>query len=84
VEFVLARPGEPGSGITVGAHAMGRRHSPPAFPDTELRFDITAAMNRLGATRAATLSVVPLDLGSGHRDRSAFAYDSIDVLGLPA
>jgi hypothetical protein len=84
VEVVLARPGEPGSGITVGAHAMGRRHSAPAFPDTELRFDVTAAMNRLGAPRAAMVSVVPLDLGSGRRDRSAFAYDSIDVLGLSA
>src|SRR5262249_8488653 len=39
--IALARSGHPASAITVGAYAVGRRHNPPSFPDTELRFAIT-------------------------------------------
>ncbi len=83
VEIVLARPGDPGSSVSVGAHAMGRKHSAATFPDTELRFDITAAAQHLG-TPAVVVSVVPLLLGPGQSSWPTFEYVAMEILALPA
>jgi hypothetical protein len=79
VEILLARPGDPGSAISVGAHAMGRRHSAATFPDTELRFDVTAAVLRLRAP-SVVVSVVPLALVPGQRTWPAFEYTGMAIL----
>ena len=79
VEILLARPGDPAASISVGAHAMGRKHSQAAFPDTELRFDITTAVARLGAP-AVLVSVVPLPLGPGQRDWPRFDHAGMEIL----
>jgi hypothetical protein len=83
VEIMLARPDDPGPSISVGAHAMGRKHSAATFPDTELRFDITAAVHRLGAP-AAVVSVEPLQLGPNQRNWPAFEYAGMEILGSSA
>ena len=83
VEIMLARPDDPGSSISVGAHAMGRKHSAAVFPDTELRFDVTAAVNRLGVP-AVVVSVVPLFLGPRGRNWPAFEYAGMEILGSAA
>jgi hypothetical protein len=83
VEIMLARPDDPGSSISVGAHAMGRKHSAAVFPDTELRFDVTAAANRLGV-QAVVVSVVPLLLGPRERNWPAFEYAGMEILGSSA
>jgi hypothetical protein len=83
VEIMLARPDDPGSSISVGAHAMGRKHSAAVFPDTELRFDVTAAVNRLGVP-AVVVSVVPLFLGPRGRNWPAFEYAGMEILGSSA
>jgi Common central domain of tyrosinase len=83
-EIVLARTGEDGLRISVGAHAIGRKHSEPTYPDTELRFDITAAVKRLGSPPAAVVSVAPLALGPGQRSWPPFEYATMEVLGSPA
>jgi hypothetical protein len=83
VEIVLARPGDPGSSIIVGAHAMGRKHSAATFPDTELRFDITAAAVHLG-TPAVAVSVVPLLLGPEPSNWPTFEYVAMEIMALPA
>jgi Common central domain of tyrosinase len=83
VEIMLARPGDPLSWISVGAHAMGRKHSIATFPDTELRFDITAAVDRLG-TPAVVVSVVPLALGLDQGSWPAFEFAGIEIVGSSA
>jgi Common central domain of tyrosinase len=83
VEIMLARPGDPSSWISVGAHAMGRKHSVATFPDTELRFDITAAVGRLG-TPAVVVSVMPLALGPDQSNWPAFEFSGMEILGSPA
>jgi hypothetical protein len=83
VEIVLARPGDPSSSISVGAHAMGRKHSTAMFPDTELRYDITTAASRLAAP-AVVVSVVPLPLGPNQHNWPAFEYASMEILGSRA
>jgi hypothetical protein len=82
VEIALGRPGDPGSWVTVGAHAMGRMHSAATFPDTEPRFDITAAVNRLGVP-AVEVSVLPLQLGPNQRHWPRFEYAGMEILGAP-
>jgi Common central domain of tyrosinase/Polyphenol oxidase middle domain len=83
VEIALARPGDPESWVSVGAHAMGRKHSDATFPDTELCFDITAAVHRLGVS-AVVVSIVPLPLGPSQRSWPAFEYAGMEILGSPA
>ena len=83
VEIMLARPDDPGSSISVGAHAMGRKHSAAVFPDTELRFDVTAAVNRLGV-QAVVVSVVPLLLGPHDHNWPAFEYAGMEIFGSSA
>jgi Common central domain of tyrosinase len=80
VEIMLARPNDPGPSISVGAHAMGRKHSTAAYPDTELRFDITAAVRRLGVPEVV-VSVVPLLLGPDQRSWPAFENAGMEILG---
>lgn len=76
VEIVVARPGDPASAISVGAIAMGRTHSAPVFPDTEPRFDVTAALDTLGVGRVE-VAVLPLALGVAQRDWPAFQYSNM-------
>ena len=83
VEIVLTRVGDPTSAITIGACAIGRRHSTPAFPDTELRFDVEAALRRLG-TSSVTAAVLPLTLGPGEYQPPTFVYSSIAITAAPA
>jgi hypothetical protein len=47
VEIALAQPSDPESWVSLGARAMGRKHSDATFPDSELCFDITAEVHRL-------------------------------------
>ncbi len=80
VEIVIARPGDPATAISVGAFAMGRRHASPAvFPDTEPRFDVSAALRRLAAP-TALVSVLPLPLGVAQRQPAPFIYDSMAII----
>ena len=78
VEMTVAAPGDPASAIVVGAFAAGRRHSPAVFPDTEQRFDITAAVKRL-ATPAVVVSVLPLALSADPIGAPPFTYDGMWV-----
>ena len=73
VEIALARPGDPGSAVSVGAYAMGRLHSAPTFPDTEPCFDVTDVVGRLGSP-AVVVSVLPLALGPASLGWPAFRY----------
>jgi hypothetical protein len=84
VEIMLARPGDPVFAISVGAHAIGRRHSPPTYPDTELRYDVTAAVKLLGEPATVIVSVVPLALGPGQRNWPPFEHTGIEIVSLPA
>jgi hypothetical protein len=83
VEIVLNRVGDPTSAITIGACAIGRRHSTPTYPDTELRFDVEASLQRLG-TSSVTTSVLPLTLGPGEYQPPALVYSSIAIMAAPA
>jgi Common central domain of tyrosinase len=82
VEICVGRPGDPGSWVSVGAHAVGRRHSAATFPDTELRFDVTAVTKRL-AVPTVVVSVMPLPLGPAQREFPPFEYDSVAIDGAP-
>lgn len=83
VEIVMARPGDPAAAISVGAIAIGRKHdSPPVFPDTEPRFDVSAAM-RLLAAPSALVSVLPLPLGIGQLQPPPFRYSSMAIVASP-
>ena len=84
VEIMLARPNDPASAISVGAHAIGRRHSPPTYPDTELRYDVTAALTLLGEPAAVSVSVVPLALGPGQSNWPPFEHTGMEVIRSPA
>ncbi len=78
VEVALAAPdGAPGSAIPVGAFACGRHPSPPAYPDTEIRFDVTAALRRLG-TRTVAVLVLPLSLGPAAP--APFGFGTMDIV----
>jgi hypothetical protein len=64
VEFAIARPGDPASVISVGARTAGRQHGMTNFPDSELRFNIGAAVHRrgglgLGEYRSPTPQFIP-------------------------
>ena len=83
LEIALSRVGDPASAITIGACAIGRRHSTPTFPDTELRFDVEASLRRLG-TSSVTVAVLPLTLGPGEYQPPAFVYSSIAITAAPA
>ena len=82
VEIVLARVGDPASAISIGACAIGRRHSTPTFPDTELRFDVEAALRRLG-TSSVTAAVLPLTLGPGEYQPPTFVYSGMAITAAP-
>ena len=83
VEVVMARPDDPASAISVGAIAVGRTHnSPPVFPDSEPRFDVSAAVRLLTAPMV-TVSVLPLALGSGQRPPPPFAYSGMAIVASP-
>ena len=78
VEVALAAPdGEPGSAIPVGAFACGRHPSLPGYPDTEIRFDVTAALRRLGTQTVAVL-VLPLSLGPAAP--APFGFDAMNIV----
>jgi hypothetical protein len=79
VEIALARQGDAESWISVGAIAMGRAHSPATFPDTEPRFDVTAAVNALGAP-AVEVAVLALPLGVGQRDWPRFRHSTMEIV----
>ncbi len=81
-EIVLSRVGDPASAISIGAGAIGRRHSTPAFPDTELRFDVEAALRRLG-TSSVLAAILPLTLGPGEYQPPTFAYSSMAITAVP-
>lgn len=84
VEIVMARPDDPASAIRVGAIAVGRTHgSPPAFPDSEPRFDVSAAVRRLAAP-TVMVSVLSLSLGPGHRPPAPFVYSAMTLTASPA
>jgi hypothetical protein len=84
VEVVLGRPDDPASAISVGAIAVGRTHgNPPVFPDSEPRFDVTAAVRRFAAP-TVTVSVLPLSLGPGQRPPAPFAYSGMAIVAAPA
>ena len=82
VEIALTRVGDPASAITIGACAIDSRHRTPTFPDTELRFDVEAALRRLG-TSSVTAAVLPLTLGPGEYQPPAFVYSSIAITAAP-
>ena len=83
VEIVMARPDDPASAISVGAIAIGRTHGrPPEFPDTEPRFDVSAAV-RLLATPTALVSVLPLSLGPGERQPPPFTWSGMTLVASP-
>ncbi len=84
VEIALTRPDDAETWVSVGAHAMGRIHSAPTFPDTEPRFDITAAVRRLRASSVVEVAVVPLALGPNQRTWPNFDYTHMEVLGASA
>ena len=71
------RPGDPASWISVGALAMGGAHGPAVFPDTEPRFDVTAAVRTLG-TQTVEVAVLPLALGVGQRSWPPFRYAGLE------
>jgi polyphenol oxidase len=80
VEVVMGRPEQPASAISVGAIAVGRTHgSPPVFPDSESRFDVSAAVRRLAAPMV-TVSVLPLSLGPGQRQPAPFTYAGMTMV----
>ena len=81
VEIALARPGDAASWISVGALAMGRTHSPATFPDTAPRFDVTAAVHRLGTPRV-DVAVSALSLGTGQRSWPAFRYSGMEIMAV--
>ena len=81
VEIVMARPDDPASAIGVGAFACGRKHgSAPVFPDTEPRFDVTAAA-RLLAVPTVSVRVLPLPLGRGQPP--PFTYSGMAIVTAP-
>jgi hypothetical protein len=82
MEVVLFRVGDPASMISVGACAIGRRHSTPTFPDTELRFDVEAALRRLGTSRVMA-AILPLTLGPVEYRPPAFIYSSMAITAAP-
>lgn len=73
------RPGDPASWISVGALAMGSAHGPAVFPDTEPRFDVTAAVRTLG-TQTVEVAVLPLALGVGQRSWPPFRYAGLEIV----
>jgi len=78
-EVVVAAAGDPGSAVVVGAISGGRRHSRPSgFPDTEPRFDVTAAVKRL-ATPTVVVSVLPLSLGPDLPGPPAFTHGGMSI-----
>ena len=81
-EIVLARVGDPASAISVGACAIGRRHSTPTYPDTELRFDVEAALRRLGTT-SVMAAALPLTLGPGEYQPPTFVYSDMAITPAP-
>ena len=84
VEIAMARPDDPASAISVGAIAIGRTHgTPPVFPDSEPRFDVSAAV-RLLAAPTVTVSVLPLALGPGQRPPPPFTYSGMAIVAAPA
>ncbi|MCL2428046.1 MAG: tyrosinase family protein [Alphaproteobacteria bacterium] len=78
VEIEIARTGAPETAMTVGALAIGRRHSDPVYPDTEPRFDITAALARLRAS-VVTATVRPLRLGPEGAAWPSFRHSDIVI-----
>jgi hypothetical protein len=80
VEIAVARPGDRASAVSVGAHATGRQQGQPTFPDTELQFDVTAALRGLG-TSAVDVIVLPLSLGPGDYAPPPFVYTSMEIVG---
>jgi hypothetical protein len=80
VEIAVSRPGDPASAISVGAFACGRTHGSAAvFPDTEPRFDVSAAV-RLLVTPSVSVTVLPLPLGPGQRQPPPFTYDGMVIV----
>jgi len=80
--IALARSGDPSSAITIGACAIGRRHSKPSYPDTELHFDIEAALRRLG-TSSVTAAVIPLSLGEPAYQPPTFIHSGMAITAEP-
>jgi hypothetical protein len=64
--------------VVVGAISAGRRHSPASFPDTEQRFDITAALRPLAAP-AVAVSILPVTLGSDTTSAAPFNYTGMRI-----
>ena len=82
VAIMLAAAEQPATAICVGAHAMGRRHSAPSFPDTELRFDVTAAVRQLGGSTVDVMAV-PLSLGHGDYRPPALTWSTVELIDRP-
>lgn len=83
VEIVMARPGDQASAVSVGAFAVGRKHGSPAvFPDTEPRFDVSAA-TRLLAASSVLVSVLPLPLDPGPHRPPPFTYSTMEIVASP-
>jgi len=83
VEICLGRPGDAAPWLSVGALAMGPAHGPAVFPDTEPRFDVTAAIRRLDAA-TVEVAVLPLTLGVGQRDWPPFRHAGMEIVALQA
>jgi hypothetical protein len=80
VEIAVARPGDPASAISVGAFACGRTHGSAAVsPDTEPRYDVSAAVQLLG-TPSVSVTVLPLPLGSEPRQPPPFTYAGMAIV----
>jgi hypothetical protein len=80
VEIVVGRADDPASAISVGAVAIGRKHGTlPEFPDTEPRFEVSAAI-RLLASPTVLVSVLPLPLGPGLLQPVPFTYSSMAII----
>lgn len=78
VEIAVARAGAPETALTVGAIAIGRRHEDPLYPDTEPRFDITAALERLQAG-LVTATIRPLPLGPEDAPLPPFRHGDLSL-----
>ena len=79
VEIALARPDDANSWISVGALAMGSAHGPAAFPDTEPRFDVTAAIRTLAAP-IVEVAILPLALGTGQQSWPPFRCTGMEIV----
>jgi len=83
VEICLARPGDPASWLSVGALAIGPIPGLATFPDSEPRFDVTAAIRAL-ATPLVEVAVLPLALGPSQRSWPAFHYAGMAIVAPAA